>query len=271
MVGGACLRRVSRPGVQRHREFDLQRTTHATATLVGVNGSWVIVPVSVPLVLALLAWVGLRMRCSLGSPAGTLLAWVAIGVLALFAVVAGLSIGPYLLPAVLLLVAGAANASREEDSGLVRYLLMGLFVTGAFALAAGAVNAIASGKSVPAGTFSGCPRHVLPLPGSAASYAPTVRKVVLRFVATTFAPTSKRPKKLGGARTTGVLLVRHWFPSGWIKSECGRSVWERSIAVQVYFPALDLPHNPIGHCNDCARLMFVASRTSTGWTVWGEY
>lgn len=82
-------------------------TTHTTATLVGVNGLWVIAPVSVPLVVALLAWAGLRMRCSSGSRAGTLLAWAAIGVLALFAVVAGLSIGPYFLPAVLLLGAGA--------------------------------------------------------------------------------------------------------------------------------------------------------------------
>ena len=153
----------------------------------------------------------------------------------------------------------------------MRHVLIGLLVTGAFTLAVASVDASASGRSVPFGTFSGCPPHVLPLPDSAAQYAPTVRKVVLRFVATTFALRSKTPKKLDGARTTGVLLVRHWLPSGWIKSECGRNVWERSIAVQVYFPALDLPHNPIGHCNDCARLIFIASRTSTGWTVWGEY
>ena len=82
-------------------------TTSTTATLVGVNGLWVVAPVSVPLVVALLAWVGLRMRCSSGSRAGTLFAWGAVGVLALFAIVAGLSIGPYILPAVLLLAAGA--------------------------------------------------------------------------------------------------------------------------------------------------------------------
>ena len=132
------------------------------------------------------------------------------------------------------------------------------------------MRATASLRSVPAGTFSGCPRQVLPLLGSAASYAPTVRKVVLRFVATTFACRSKTPKKLVGARTTVVLLVRHWLPSGWIKSECGRTVWERSIAVQVYFPALDLPHNPIGHCNACALTIFIASRISIGWAVWGD-
>jgi hypothetical protein len=131
--------------------------------------------------------------------------------------------------------------------------------------------AIAAPQSVPTGTFNGCPQHVLTLPGSAASYAPTVRTVVLRFVATTFARRSKTPKQLVGARATGVQLVRHWLPSGWIKRECGNAVWQRSIAVFVYFPAMDLPHNPIGHCNDCDHISFITSRTPTGWTVWGLY
>jgi len=112
--------------------------------------------------------------------------------------------------------------------------------------------AAAAPRSVPTGTFNGCPQHVLPLPGSAASYAPTVRTVVLHFVATTFARRSKTTKQLVGAETTGVQLVRHWLPSGWIKSECGTAVWQRSIAVFVYFPARDLPHNPLGRCNDWA-------------------
>jgi hypothetical protein len=29
--------------------------------------------------------------------------------------------------------------------------------------------------------------------------------------------------------------------------------------VSVYFPAMDLPHNPIGHYNDCDQITFVAS------------
>jgi hypothetical protein len=143
------------------------------------------------------------------------------------------------------------------------------------AVAVLAISACATAKaapqSVPTGTFNGCPRHVLPLPGSATSYTPAVRKVVLRFVTTTFARRSKTPKQLIGARTTGVQLVRHWLPSGWIKSECGKAVWDRSIAVFVYFPAMDLPHNPIGHCNDCDHITFITSRTPTDWTVWGLY
>jgi hypothetical protein len=140
----------------------------------------------------------------------------------------------------------------------------------ALAISAGS-PASAAPQNVPAGTFYGCPHHVLPLPGSAASYASTVRAVVLRFVATTFARRSKTPKQLIGAQTTGVQLVRDWLPSGWIKSECGNAVWQRSIAVFVYFRAMDLPHNPIGHCNDCDHITFITSRTATGWTVWGLY
>ena len=138
-------------------------------------------------------------------------------------------------------------------------------------LIAACAAAAARPQSVPSGTFDGCPRHVLALPGSAASYAPAVRTVVLRFVSTTFARRSKTPKQLVSARATGVQLVRDWLPSGWIKRECGKVVWQRSLAVSVYFPALDLPHNPIGHCNDCDHIAFIASRTPMGWTVWGVY
>ena len=131
--------------------------------------------------------------------------------------------------------------------------------------------AAAEPRAVPAGTFNGCPHNVLPLPRSAAAYAPTVRPVVLHFIATAFARRSKNPKQLIGARTTGVQLVQQWLPSGWIKNECGKQVWQRSLAVFVYFPAMDLPHNPIGHCNDCDHITFITSRTPTGWTIWGLY
>jgi hypothetical protein len=65
-------------------------------------------------------------------------------------------------------------------------------------------------------------------------------------------------------------LVRQWLPSGWIKQECGLTVWRRSIAVAVYFPRLEKPHNPIGDCNACAVLTFIAARTGD-WTVWARY
>ena len=147
----------------------------------------------------------------------------------------------------------------------------------AVCLVAGALASTASGvaaaapQTVPAGTFSGCPHSVLPLPGPLATYAPAVRTTVLRFVATAFAHRSKNPKQLVGARASGVTFVRDWLPSGWIKDECGKTVWQRSVAVGVYFPAMDLLHNPVGRCNDCDHITFITARSPTGWMVWGEY
>lgn len=136
--------------------------------------------------------------------------------------------------------------------------------------ASGAALAMSSG--VPWGTFDGCPRDVRPLPARPlATYAPTVRNLVLQFVRTSFTHIARTPVKVAGARTTHVFLVRNWLPSGWIKRECGTTVWQRSVGVVVYFPALDPPHNPVGHCNDCAVTTFFANRTRLGWAVWGDY
>ena len=77
--------------------------------------------------------------------------------------------------------------------------------------------------------------------------------------------------KLAGARANGVLLVRHWLPSGWVKTECGLRVWQRSLVVGVYYPAMDPPQNPIGHCGDCARIRFLIAKTARGWLVWGRF
>lgn len=130
----------------------------------------------------------------------------------------------------------------------------------------------ASASTHPAGTFSGCPRDVQPLPARPLrTYERAVRIAVLQFVRTEFVHISGTPDKLVGARTTGTFLVTHWLPSGWIKSECGIRLWRRSVGVNVYFPRMDLPHNPVGHCNDCASITFLASRTLGGWTVWGDH
>jgi len=79
-----------------------------TATLVRVNGYWVLLPVCVPLALAVGAWVGLHLRCSRGSRLGTSLGLSAAGLLAVFAVVASASIGIFVVPTALLLILGAA-------------------------------------------------------------------------------------------------------------------------------------------------------------------
>lgn len=128
--------------------------------------------------------------------------------------------------------------------------------------------------SRPPGTFNGCPRGTLPLTEPATGYAPTVDTVVLRFIHTSYLreTRSHEPKaKLARAKITGVILVRHWLPSGWIKSECGQVVWLRSLAVTIYFPAMNPPHNPVGSCNACAHVVLLTSRTRRGWTVWGIY
>lgn len=98
-----------------------------------------------------------------------------------------------------------------------------------------------------------------------------VRKAVRQFLRTTFVHISHTPAKLVGARTTAVFLVSNWLPSGWIKRECSVRVWRRSVGVSVYFPAMDPAHNPVGHCNDCATVTFLASPTAGGWSVWGDY
>jgi hypothetical protein len=77
------------------------------ATLVGVNGVWVIAPMAVPVVLALLGWFGLHRKCSRGAKAGGYLAWGCVTVLGAFSVVAAASIGLFSVPAVLLLAAAA--------------------------------------------------------------------------------------------------------------------------------------------------------------------
>jgi hypothetical protein len=76
---------------------------------------------------------------------------------------------------------------------------------------------------------------------------------------------------IAGARARRVLLVRNWLPSGWVKHECGLAVWQRSVVVAVYYPAMDPPRNPIGHCDACATIEFLVSRTRRGWLVWGEF
>lgn len=150
----------------------------------------------------------------------------------------------------------------------MRILIAWLVVAAALA-ATSAAGAFAAGGR-PAGTFSGCPRDTRPLPGPLRVFERPLRVAVLQFVHTSFRKISETPpSELVGARVRFVISVRDWVPSGWIKRECGLKVWRNSVAVDVYFPRLDKPHNPVGHCNACAHLTFLTARTSGGWTVWG--
>jgi hypothetical protein len=81
---------------------------HTTNTLVGVNGLWIGAGLmSVPLFLALVIWIGLRLRCSRGSVLASRVAWVAVFLLWAFTLVGALSIGFLVLPSALLLVVAA--------------------------------------------------------------------------------------------------------------------------------------------------------------------
>jgi hypothetical protein len=84
-----------------------------SATLVQVNGLWVIALVAVPAVLASVAWVGLQRKCSDGGGAGGYLAWGCVAALGAFSVIAAASIGPFVFPAVLML----ATAARLTPTG----------------------------------------------------------------------------------------------------------------------------------------------------------
>lgn len=67
-------------------------------TLVAVNGLGVLVPLAVPLVLALVAFAGLHARCSRGSERGFTAAVVVLSLLAGFTLLTGFSIGLLVLP-----------------------------------------------------------------------------------------------------------------------------------------------------------------------------
>jgi hypothetical protein len=132
--------------------------------------------------------------------------------------------------------------------------------------------ASATATRVPPGTFDGCPSAITALSQPASSYAPVVSREVLRFIRTTrFRLMSSSRARQAGAQVTSVFLVRTWLPSGWVKSECGKLVWRNSVGVTVYFPLLNLPHNPVGRCDACDHVIVLTSNTRRGWTVWGSY
>jgi hypothetical protein len=126
----------------------------------------------------------------------------------------------------------------------------------------------AAGK--PSGTFDGCPTG-LRVPGSGWSTA--ARQEAAVFLGTTYARWNRqrhRKIRLAGAQVGKPLLVRHWLPSRWVKTECGLTVWRLSVVVPVVFPAMEYP-NPSGPCNACARTVWLLGKTDHGWLVWGNY
>ena len=78
------------------------------STLVAENGPGVLVPVSLPVVLALIAFAGLWARCTRGSVFGERVAIGVLTILALFTLVSGFSIGFLVLPTTALVAASVA-------------------------------------------------------------------------------------------------------------------------------------------------------------------
>jgi hypothetical protein len=129
-------------------------------------------------------------------------------------------------------------------------------------------SAAASGRDDgnPTGTFRGCPVGLEPLPTDATRWQPGARAAAHVFLTTTFARWNRQRHwrmKLAGAQERMLLPVRKWIPSGWVKRECGRTVWDRSVMVDFDLPAM-------GPCESCAHVVFLLGKTRRGWITWGE-
>jgi hypothetical protein len=79
-----------------------------TSTLFQESGWWAVAAVCVPLLLAMLVWLGLRRRCIRGASWIDGMVWTIVGGLFLMSFIAGFSFGFLLIPLVLLLGAAAA-------------------------------------------------------------------------------------------------------------------------------------------------------------------
>jgi hypothetical protein len=148
-------------------------------------------------------------------------------------------------------------------------MLRALFIGGAVAATA-CGSALAATHGKPVGTFNGCPVGLQPL---SASYKPAARHAAIVFLTNTYAKWNKERHwgmRLAGARVGNPFQVRHWLPSGWIKTECGNHVSQRSVGVDVRFPAMEYP-NPKGPCNACAHVTLLLGKTHHGWVTWGNY
>ena len=79
-----------------------------SSTLVGVNGTGVLLVVGLPALLTVFVWLALRDRFTHGRRASGYIAWTLIGLLAAGCLVAVLSIGVFVLPVTLLLASAAS-------------------------------------------------------------------------------------------------------------------------------------------------------------------
>lgn len=83
--------------------------TLTTVTLVQENGPSVLIPVAVPALICTVVGLALRRKCLRGGRRSGTVAWVGVGLLAVFALLSGLSIGIFVVPVALLLGWAAAT------------------------------------------------------------------------------------------------------------------------------------------------------------------
>ncbi len=90
--------------------------TFTSTTLVGSQGAWVLIPTAIPLLLCGFVWLALRRKRADGNQLAARLAWVAIGLLGLFALLSILSIGGFVIPTILLLARATALSTPPAPS-----------------------------------------------------------------------------------------------------------------------------------------------------------
>jgi hypothetical protein len=82
---------------------DSRGLTLTSATLVQVNGAKVLIPVVIPAVTSLVVILSLRRRRTTGERWTEIVAWTAVGLLAVVALLGILSIGAFMIPVAVLL------------------------------------------------------------------------------------------------------------------------------------------------------------------------
>jgi hypothetical protein len=81
--------------------------TSGGATLVDVNGTYVVRLISVLVACTVIAWIGLHFRCAYGSRLGTVVAWAAAALMTGFSVIS-FGLGFFTLPMAGMMLAAAA-------------------------------------------------------------------------------------------------------------------------------------------------------------------